>query len=82
MDVVNVEIGQTLYACTQLGKSGGWGNHKSDAFDAHLDFRIYKFKNENDKNFSDDTKKQFFDPLQFFDFDVQFEYNMPNHDYH
>ncbi len=82
MDVVNVEIGQTLYAGTQLGKSGGWGNDASNDFPKHLDFRIYQFKNDDEKEFHIDSKKQFFDPLEFFDFDVQFEYNMAYHDYH
>ncbi|MBR5553503.1 MAG: hypothetical protein IKV98_06610 [Clostridia bacterium] len=71
-----------LHAGTQLGKSGGWGNYNPRAFDVHLDFRVYKFVDKNDKSFSDDSKKHFFDPLEFFDFDVQFEYNMAYHDYH
>ena len=82
MDSVDVIKGQTLHAGTQLGKSGGWGNYSPKAFDVHLDFRVYKFVDKNDKSFSDDSKKQFFDPLEFFDFDVQFEYNMAYHDYH
>ena len=59
-----------------------YGADNSEDYPAHLDFRVYKFKDENNKSFSDDTKKQFFDPLEFFDFDVQFEYNMSDHDYH
>lgn len=71
-----------LHAGTQLGKSGGWGREKSDDFPVHLDFRVYKFKDDNQKLFYSDSTKQFFDPLEFFDFDVQFEYNMSHHDYH
>ena len=41
-----------------------------------------KFKDDNQKLFYSDSEKQFFDPLQFFDFDEQFNYNMSNHDYH
>ena len=82
MDSVDVIKGQTLHAGTQLGKSGGWGREKSDDFPVHLDFRVYKFKDDNQKLFYSDSAKQFFDPLEFFDFDVQFEYNMSHHDYH
>ena len=82
MDRVDVIKGQTLHAGTQLGKSGGWGNSSSKAFNVHLDFRVYKFKDDNQKLFYSDSAKQFFDPLEFFDFDVQFEYNMAYHDYH
>ena len=73
MDKVNVEAGQTLHIGTPIGTVGGWGSYSDGAFPNHLDFRVYKFTNENDKSFSSDGAKQFFDPFEFFDFDIQYK---------
>ena len=73
MDKVKVETGQTLHIGTPIGTVGGWGSNSDGAFGNHLDFRIYKFTNENVKSFRDDSKKQFFDPFEFFDFDIHYK---------
>jgi len=48
----------------------------------HLDFRVYQFKDDNKKIFESDGSKIFIDPFELFDFDVQFNYQTDNHDYH
>ena len=52
--------------------------------DVHLDFRVYQFKDNNNKVFESDGSKVFIDPFELFDFDVQFNYEIGKggHDYH
>ncbi len=78
---------------TQIGTVGGWRakgktNKKNGGYGYHLDFRVYKFKDEYkfkdnlEDYFSEDTSKNFIDPFELFDFDVQYNYNLSDDDYH
>jgi len=82
LEDVNVKTGQILKMGTNIGTVGGWLRNGPSDKNIHLDFRIYKFTNENNKDFSSDGAKQFFDPFEFFDFDKQYGYELTHHDYH
>ena len=71
-----VEMGDTV------GTVGGWkDNLHPNQYGAHLDFRVYQFKDDSNKDFDYENSKIFIDPFELFDFDVQFNYEMGNHDY-
>ena len=79
---INVEVGQQLSMGTQIGTVGSFGKDLTDDTNGvHLDFRIYQFKEGAQKSFNVEGNKQFFDPFEFFDFDVQYGYNLGRDDY-
>ena len=70
---INVEVGQQLYMGTQVGTVGRFGKDPSDDSNGvHLDFRVYQFKEGYNNTFKQESSKQFFDPFEFFDFDIQY----------
>ncbi len=75
-----VKKGDIIKMGTQVGTVGDVGSPKN----IHLDFRVYKFLPGNEGKYNTDRGKLFFDPFEFFDFDVQYNYVDPgntDHDY-
>ena len=71
---INVEIGQQLSMGTQVGTVGRFGENPEDKRNGvHLDFRVYQFKEGYNNTFKQESSKQFFDPFEFFDFDIQYK---------
>lgn len=82
LDKILVDKNSNVLMGAQIGTSGGWGYSSPDKYPSHLDFRIYQFIDNNNKDFSSDSAKHFYDPFEFFDFDVQFNENLKVIDYH
>ena len=68
----------------QVGTVGSTGMKDPNA--VHLDFRIYQFKDGKEGEYNTENAKIFYDPFEFFDFDVQYDYvdlkGYGNQDYH
>ncbi len=78
----DVAVGDKIRMGTQVGVVGDIGSKDN----VHLDFRVYQFKNGEEGKFNIESAKKFYDPFEFFDFDVQYEYvdleGYGNQDYH
>ena len=82
LNEINTNIDTTVNMGAQIGTVGGWGKNSANDYDVHLDFRVYQFKDETNRDFTNEASKQFIDPFELFNFDVQYNFNTENHDYH
>ena len=84
-DEIEVSKGQTVQMGTLVASGGGgWGTNGPNDYRPHLDFRMYKFKDDKNTAYSSDSEKTFYDPFEFFDIDIQINYCLDNNidDYH
>lgn len=66
----DVAVGDNIRMGTQVGTVGDVGSPGS----VHLDFRVYKFLPGHEGKYNTEGAKIFYDPFEFFDFDIQYDF--------